>query len=336
MRSVRSLFTAIVAIGCAASIGALLLVRTAATELVSPRRRALQNYHHEWLDDPASHGIRIRAMTCLDGQVPCLVTEADPKHGPGSRGLKIREQLAGEGVNLPTFGDTRANLVLLHGRQGRKEDLLPIAERFSAVGFRCIMPDLPAHGESPLASVNFGGSPFESGIPSAILREVASTRPAERLPSAIWGISMGGAYAVSAASRHPEDWYSLVIVSSFDSLDVLLEEQCQRRVGPFGAALASGVRQRALRRTGLDVRSLRPVDWAQGIHIPVLVAHGRSDALISPARGRSLFEGFGSRKKEWIDVEHGDHDNVLVTPMPLYARMARWLIQHLPGTRPCK
>jgi|GEM_PF-3411362 len=37
-------------------------------------------------------------------------------------------------------------MLILHGRSGMKEDYLAVAERYRAIGFRCLIPDLPGHG----------------------------------------------------------------------------------------------------------------------------------------------------------------------------------------------
>lgn len=305
-----------------------IFIQLAIRELVAPPRRELQAYHAEWLDHPGSHGITIHRVACRDGRVPCLIAAPDPQAGCAERGKIIREQLAGEGILLPDFGTVSGNLVLLHGRHGRKEDLLPIAERFCAVGFRCFLPDLPAHGESPLRTVTFGSTEFDRALPGAVLQEGSRAVGGAELPAALWGMSMGGAYATSTASLEPGKWRSLVIVSSFDSLDGLIGEQAAKRFGPVGPLLATAVRGIARQRYQLDPTVVRPDLRAREVSIPVLVVHGTADPLIEMTRGRLLFESFASSEKKWIEVEDGTHDNVLVTPMPLYATMAAWMIRH--------
>ena len=84
----------------------------------------------------------------------------------------------------------------------------------------------------------------------------------------------------------------------------------------------------------MSLREAHPVRWASKVRIPVLLAHGNADTLIPLAAGRRLFEAFASEQKQFIDVSAGDHDRVLVTPMPLYSKMAGWFITHLPAPNP--
>ncbi len=144
-------------------------VWTTAGQVISPPKRALQAYHHEWLSQPEAHGIIIEPISCLDEKAPVLILEHAPSAGPGERGWIVRRQLAERGRKLRPYGEISGNFVLLQGRKGRKEDLLPVAEWFCAAGFRCILLDLPAHGESPLSAAKFGSTEFEAAIPQNVL-----------------------------------------------------------------------------------------------------------------------------------------------------------------------
>ncbi len=304
------------------------LLWEASTQLVAPPRRPLMDYHQDWLTNQAQHGIHVTATHCLDGKVPCLFVTPDPAAGPAQRGQLLRSQLVNQGYPLPSYGQVQGTLVLLHGRRGRKEDLLPVAERFCAAGFRCLLPDLPAHGESPVESLHFGRSALETSLPSEVLAEMSRQYGFPSQPASLWGMSMGGCFAIRNASQHPDLWNSLVIVSSFDDLETLVEEQSTNRLGPLGPAFASLTQRLAILRGGVRTGEITPAQWAHQISAPVLVAHGDVDHLISKERGRRLFDGFGGREKRWVEVKGGDHNNVLITPMPLYSTMAAWFLDH--------
>ena len=307
------------------ALGIAITLWVAAGQLVSPARRPLQAYHLDWLNAPAAHGLAIQKFTAMDGKVPCLFVTPDQQAGPGERGERLRQQLADMKHQLAPYGVVRGTIVLLHGRKGRKEDLLPVAERFCAVGFRCILPDLPAHGESPLQKVSFATTAIEESLPESTLSEAAKQFRFPREPAALWGMSMGGAFAIRAAVQAPEKWEALIVVSSFDSLSNVIYGQV-RWAGPVAGLFRDAVGAATLFRGGANLAKARPVDWASRVQIPVLVAHGNNDTLIPLDQGRALFDAFGSPNKRWVEVESGDHSRVLVTPMPLYAIMAEWLL----------
>ncbi|MEI6178389.1 MAG: hypothetical protein WCS43_15965, partial [Verrucomicrobiota bacterium] len=140
----------------------------AGSEIASPPRRPLMDYHREFLTNQAGHGMHIDSFTAGDG-TPCIVVT--PAGEPGERGVIIRKQLAERGLSLPSFGQIIGTLVLTHGRKGRKEDYLPIAERLCAAGFRCVIPDLPGHGDHPANIATYGVR--EAGLPGRMLNETS-------------------------------------------------------------------------------------------------------------------------------------------------------------------
>ena len=133
---------------------------------------------------------------------------------------------------------------------------------------------------------------------------------------------MGGSFATSSASSAEAPWDCLVVVSSFDRLDKVIENQCH------SSAVASLVSSVSQHHGGPKLSKVTPGHWAKSTSVPVLVAHGSDDKLISLDSGRTLFSSFPASEKHWIEVEGGTHSSVLTTPMPLYAKMADWLLRH--------
>jgi alpha-beta hydrolase superfamily lysophospholipase len=330
MRNSRLLRVAAVS-GLLASAAMVAGVWIVSDLVFSPPRRQLQDYHKDRLAHPAAYGLKVASFECIEGKVPCLLVEPDAYAGPGERGTKLRRQLADKGFAVPPYGTARGIVLLLHGRTGRKEDLLPVAERFVAAGFRCLIPDLPAHGDSPLPKVAFGTGEFESALPRLVLANARRMFALPQEPAALWGVSMGGSFAVRAASESPNTWKALVVVSTFDVLDEVIAAQTARYLGPVGLALSHVIARIGLAKSEPRLSAVRPEVWAGQVKIPTLVVHGDQDELIPIERGRKLYEAIASKEKRWIQVAAGDHHNVLTTPAPLYAEMSGWLLRWLPA-----
>ena len=280
-------------------------------------------------NSPAEYGLSIRSHACLDGKVPCLLVEPDGLAGPGYRGQILREQLAEKGVALPAYGRVQGTILLLHGRNGRKEDLLPVAERLVAAGFRSIIVDLPAHGKSPLRATSFGQGDFERTLPKRVLQEMRSHFGLPDEPAVLWGTSMGGAFALSAASETDSGFDSAVVLSSFASLEEVLEAQIPdrwRSIYPYLAPLLD------LERWIINKpqpSEMTPERDAQKVTIPTVVVHGDRDYYVYPEQGMRLYSALQSDQKRWISVPSGRHRNVLATSMPVYAEITEWLINVL-------
>jgi alpha-beta hydrolase superfamily lysophospholipase len=297
--------------------------------IFSPPRRALQEYHMHRINNPADYGLSIRSHGCLDGQVPCLLVEPDGLAGVGVRGKRLRQQLSENGVELPAYGRVQGIIVLLHGRNGRKEDLLPIAERFVAAGFRCVLPDLPSHGDSPLEVTSFGSSEFERQLPAKVLEDIRSHFSLPDEPAALWGMSMGGAFAVNAAGEPSANWDAMMVVSSFSSLETVLESHVPEKWHSLFPVLVSllGI-ERKLQQLP-TIREIQPAHVAQQLKLPALLVHGDRDRYVRMEEGKNLYASLASDNKKWLTVPGGGHRSVLSTSMPLYSEMNTWLARVL-------
>ncbi len=301
-------------------------------EIASPARRPLQAHHLEFLQNPAAHGVRLSRFQLSD-QTPCLMIEPATDGTKGRRGLTVREQLKNQSVPLSEPGTILGTLVLLHGRNGRKEDYLLVGERLCAAGFRCLLPDLPAHGEHPGKVATFGIQ--EAAMPALLLREAAEKFGFSPQPAGLLGMSMGGAVAIHAAAREAAPWRTLVVISSFDRLDTTLKNNVSRKAGAWlGAAWLAGAEQVYRLRTGIQMAEIRSDRPASTLDLPVLICHGTADRVIPLASGQRLYAALKPAvEKRWIEVPGADHHNVLITDFPLYATLARWLLEHM-GKKP--
>lgn len=293
--------------------------------LASPSRKVIQDYHLEWINHSEQHGISIEFTVCLSGKAPVLVIE--PALPLGERGIKIRNQLEQRGFSIKPVDKLISpshTVVLLHGRNGRKEDLLAVAERFCAVGLRCLLIDLPAHGDSALETVKFGADEWERDLPYRALLECSRKFHFSPTDASLWGMSMGGSFANSALAdvEHGDHWKSAIIVCSFDQLDKVIRAKCRSEL------LTSIVSKVSENFGGARLGDVTPAEWVKSVETPVMVVHGNDDSLISRERGRALYNAFASTDKRWIEVDGGTHQNILVTPMPLYSEMLGWILQH--------
>jgi uncharacterized protein len=300
----------------------------AGSEIASPPRRMLMDYHREFLAHQPGHGIRIDRFSASDG-TPCLVVS--PSGTPGARGTTLRKQLAERGFALPRFGEITGTLVLTHGRKGRKEDYLPVAERLCAAGFRCVIPDLPGHGDHPSGVATYGLR--EAGLPAHVLDEAALKYGFDPHPAGLMGMSMGGSVAVHAANQAEAPWKALVVVASFDSFDSAVYGQAVRHAGTTLGPLWTKATNAVYRwKSGFSLSEIQPFRLAASIHIPTLVAHGSADRVVSTSSGQGLFDALpAATEKMWVEIPDAGHDNVLVTPYPIYADIAEWMILHVRG-----
>ena len=317
-------------------LGLLVLVGTTGTgmwlgaEVVRPARRPLQSHHRELLAQPEAFGMRLKPFIASDG-TPVVVCE--PAGSPAKRGQIVRDQLIARHAPLPRFGECDRVLVLVHGRRMRKEDMLFVAERFCAAGFRCIIPDLPGHGDHPLEVAGYGVT--ESALPARVAREAASRFGFSLENASLLGISMGGAVAMRAATLPDAPWQALVLLCTFDDLASVVETQAEQIAGPvLGPLLAFGAETRFAIETGQKPSAANSKLLASKVNCPVLIAHGTADSFIPPECGQRLHEALTAAKsRRWVPVPGAGHATIFTTDFPLFATLSEWLLREMPRAR---
>jgi pimeloyl-ACP methyl ester carboxylesterase len=297
-----------------------------ASWLTMPPRKPLDAWQREWLAHPGAHGMRIVRGVATDG-TPYLVCEPDAATGPGARGRTLRAQLMAISTPPCRYGEICGTIVLLHGWGMRKESLLSTAERFCAAGLRCVVPDLPGHGENPAAATSFAEHTSERSLPARVLTDAATQLHFTSGPVALWGLSMGGAYALRAAARGP--WNAVIVVSSFDALEPVVHDEVARRIGFWSDMLMPGLNVATALRCGFQMRDVRPVESARSVAAPVFIVHGTADPLIPEQAGLRLFRAIPHARKRWLEVAAATHGNVLGTPQHVFCEMARWTLAQL-------
>lgn len=318
---------------CVTSIGFAVLCWLASSRLICPARRTLQDYHQEILANAREHGMQIGGFTLSEGDskgTPCLVCEPASEPGVATKGNTLRSQLVAQGVALKPWGEIIGNLVLLHGHTGRKEDHLPVAERLCAAGFRCILIDLPGHGDHPSRFASFGFR--EASLPTEVLDAAARQFHFEPCPAGIFGISQGGAIALQAGATDPRRWAAVAELSSFADLDGVIANQARRLFGPFQAPARLVVSHLVKWRAGYDPATIRPIDAAASLDsIPVLIGHGDADTFVPPDHARRIFEVVPSKAKRFLSISGAGHHTVLITAQPVYATIGRFFVEAVQG-----
>lgn len=289
------------------------------SRLISPPRRVLQNYHTEILAAPAEHGLAIEAWTA-PRETPALIVRAAPSPGTARKSLEHRRLLP----HAPPWGDELGTVVLLHGHRGRKEDHLPICERFCAAGFRCVLIDLPGHGDHPAPYATFG----HHEVP--LLAEIHDALEDGR-PFFLFGVSQGGAIALQAAARQPERWQGVVSVAAFAGLDEAMRSATRdfpSALRPATPLLTGSVALATRLRAGFSPAAIRPLDLAPSIRQPALLIHGTDDRFIPADHARRLDRALASEHKQLLLVPAAGHARVLAADADrTYVACSRFLLE---------
>jgi fermentation-respiration switch protein FrsA (DUF1100 family) len=212
---------------------------------------------------------------------------------------------AGDGVRLHGWSFRAADphapmIVWCHGNAGNIVDRAPMAEELARRGVSVFLFDWRGYGRSE-------GTPAEEAL---YLDAVAAYDHAVQklnAPSiAMYGESLGGPYAAYVASKRKTR--CVVIENSFPSLRAL------------GNAL-----YRPLPLGWFAPRAMTTAKWLNDAGVPVLVIHGRRDAVIPFALGMQLYHSLRVPKELVVSEATGHCEMPTAEPERYYDSVVRFV-----------
>jgi len=226
--------------------------------------------------------------------------------------------------------EPRGTVLVLHGVQGHKRNVLQAGESLAREGYRAVLVDLRGHGESSGAWLTFGVQDARD------LSQVLDALERERLlaePVAVYGTSYGAAAALIWAGQESRV-RAVVSVAPFTTMReevpsfmrgfhrvprwFVSDAQVQESIGVAG------------RLAGFDPQESSPLAAIQRTQAAVLLLHGTADAKIPVEHARRLHAAADRHRAKLVIVEGAGHDSLFYDETGLLARAtADWFRQWL-------
>ncbi|MEM8638235.1 MAG: alpha/beta fold hydrolase [Cyanobacteria bacterium P01_G01_bin.54] len=277
------------------------------------------------LADPDASGFTIQSFIAQaeDGvtlQAYLLTPTLQP--GTTTHYKNFATRLRAADISVPTHdAAARGTILMLHGISARKEQNLAIAERLVVAGYRCILYDSRAHGESGGEFVSYGWrevADAQAVLAAAIAQFDTLEHPLA--PFGLFGQSLGASVGLQLVPEEPHI-QSAVLVSPFSRLEDVMAETAQPYLGRWGTELLLPLVAQVIRwRTrgsepgfegGFDPGAIAPVQAAEQVNVPVLLIHGQADDVIFPHHGQRNYAAIAHPDKIWRPVPEGTHQDVL-------------------------
>ena len=139
---------------------------------------------------------------------------------------------------------------------------------------------------------------------------------------------------MQAAAAQPDAYFAVASVASFADLNDILTVAAKRyhpAARPFSAVSTRLVRFGTWCRAGFDPASIRPVDAAAGLTVPVFIGHGQLDTFITSSNAQRIHDAVPHTRKTIRIIPDGSHGNVLAKGgNAFYADLAGFFLEHLP------
>lgn len=216
-----------------------------------------------------------------------------------SDGVRLR------GWYIPPRPGNEAAVVLAHGYAQNRQQMLPEAAILAARGYGVLLFDFRGHGESDRALVTLGDHERRD-LEAAI--DFCAARPEISTIGGL-GFSMGGATLAQVAA-YDERLSAVVIVAAYPTLAQEIRYRA-RSLGPLSQLPAL----RAIRKAGVDVRDVRPIDDLCAISPrPLLLIYGQTDADVPPGAAQRMIDAACQPAELWIVAEAGHQSLAEVVP----------------------
>jgi alpha-beta hydrolase superfamily lysophospholipase len=220
---------------------------------------------------------------------------------------------------------SRGTVALFHGMRGSRERMLDRVPYFYAGGYRCILFDHRAHGESSGRRTSFGF--HESRDVAAVLRFIQERWP--KGPRVALGTSMGAA-AICYAVDHAADWDALILESCYPEIGQAFESRLRHGYPTWYQRLRRGVIWLTERRLRVRLPQLAPIDYiARFGNTPILIVTGTEDLHAAPTEAHRLFERCQGPRELWLVPRAGHRDIVEKAGAEYGERVLKYLKKHL-------
>jgi alpha-beta hydrolase superfamily lysophospholipase len=230
--------------------------------------------------------------------------------GPEAGIGELIEATAQDGVRLratwhPAEHSTARTILMVHGFAEYTGPPLARIAALNRSGWNVARPDMRGYGLSGGDRASFGGR--EAGDLS-IWIDVLRQRVGPELEVAGWGRSMGASICVRAASFDGRI-QALVLDSPLVDLESAIAVTLRRLRLPLPRSLAKLIGWRAARLAGVSVTRPRSIDLAPSVDVPVWIAHGDEDTLVTMPEVRRLAAAF-PKPAHLVEVTGAGHGKV--------------------------
>ncbi|MEF9954540.1 MAG: alpha/beta hydrolase [Clostridium sp.] len=194
-------------------------------------------------------------------------------------------------------------VLLVHGYGGKKEKMEGMGLRYSERGYRVLIPDMRAHGESEGEYVGMGWLD-KTDILQWIQWVIDKDSNAEIV---LHGVSMGAATVMMVSGEAlPQQVKAVIEDCGYTSVwDIFTSELKARfNLPPFPALYAG--RLVGLVRAGYDMKEASALEQVKKCEIPILFIHGDQDDFVPSDMIYPLYEA-ATCEKEMLIIRGAGH-----------------------------
>ena len=193
-------------------------------------------------------------------------------------------------------GSKTAAIILVHGKDANRQEMLPHAAYLQRAGFSTLLFDARGRGESGGDMVTFGAKePLDM---KGAVDYLKTRSDVDKI--GVQGISLGAVSAIMAAADLP-DIQGVVAESAFADLQTAISDGFSHVTGLPGFPFANVAKLICECRIGVDLDTVSPVKAIAVISPrPVFLIHDEHDAQLTANSLEAMWEAAREPRYRWI------------------------------------
>lgn len=280
---------------------------------IVPKRRPLEPRHNEVLKRPSDFGMELEEVDIVlaDGvSLHSYIATRSQAPGVAEKTREMSRRLHARGIEIGE--ESRGTVYLLHGRGGRKEDLLWVAKRLVAANLRCVVYDARAHGKSGGQFCTFGKKEIEDFVSVIDFHEDLFAQRGETSgPVFAFGNSLGASVVLQSLPVEKRISAAVAVAPFADLTEIVIRSAKYKIHEKVPLPLVYGAIQLGGMRAGFEPFAVSPINQVKDSQVPLLLVHGTEDKLIPIEHSRRLLDrtpqGFATLR----EIPDAFHYNVL-------------------------
>lgn len=205
---------------------------------------------------------------------------------------------------IPAEQTSQKVVILAHGINHAREQMIPYARLFHEQGYNVLMPDARAQGQSDGHRIGFG---WPDRVDYLGWINLVISQLGDQAEIVLMGFSMGAATVLATAGESlPSNVKAVVADSGFASIYQMAKTTLRRDYHLPANPIVPIADWLAKWRTGSRLSQERVTDQLKRAMVPILIIHGEKDQVVPVGHARTLYEAIKGPKQAYIvpDTHH--------------------------------
>ncbi len=201
-------------------------------------------------------------------------------------------------------------VVLVHGYKTKHEAMKAYALHYLQQGYRVLMPDNRAHGQSEGQILGMGI--LDAQDIQAWLEQLRQEEAGAQF--ILHGVSMGAATVMNVAAANPEGVKAVIEDCGYSSVHAIFSSELKKRYGLPAFPILNFAELVGRLKGGYAFDLLRPVDSVAKTRLPLLLIHGEADDFVPYAMLDELYQAAAGHKQRLSIAGAGHAQSVYLQP----------------------